>query len=66
MSIRQFDTTCLSHQFEVEQQGAALSRLVCSSCGVVRIEQAINRDFKVVWTTSDYEIASQFHRELVS
>ncbi len=54
------------HDFVVEQEGDVLSRVVCSDCGEVRIEQVIDRNFVLVWSSGDYQIADRFYRELVS
>ena len=54
------------HQFVTEQAGAALSRIVCSMCGTVRIEQRLDRNLVLTWSRTDYEIADRFYRELVS
>jgi hypothetical protein len=54
------------HQFVTEQAGAALSRIVCSMCGTVRIEQRLDRSLVLTWSRTDYEIADRFYRELVS
>ena len=60
------EQNCTGHQFATEQQGAALSRVDCSLCGAVRIEQSLDRNLVLVWSRTDYEIADRFYRELVS
>lgn len=59
-------SACTDHRYLVEQEGDVLSRLVCSHCGDVRIEQVIDRNFVLVWSAEDYRIADRFYRELVS
>lgn len=54
------------HDFVTEQAGAALSRIVCTMCGTVRIEQQMDRNLVMSWSRTDYEIADRFYRELVS
>ncbi len=54
------------HEFETEQAGVVLSRVVCIMCGTVRIEQNLDRTTAVAWSRTDYEIADRFYRELVS
>lgn len=54
------------HQFQTEQAGVALSRVVCTMCGIVRIRQQAERNAVDAWSRVDYEIADRFYRELVS
>jgi len=53
------------HHFRTVQAGVALSRVVCTMCGTVRIQQT-GRNLVVSWSRADYEIADRFYRELVS
>ena len=59
-------SACDQHDFVIEQQGAVLSRMTCSRCSEVRIDQELEFHIALDWSDEDYRIADRFYRELVS